>query len=63
MSPQERIAAIAEAIAGLDPDDGKLFTKAGPPRVKVLEKLLGYDITEAERDAAWALILERKAAA
>ena len=63
MSPQERIAAIAEAIAGLDPEDKKLFTKAGPPRVNVLEKRLGYDITEDERDAAWELFLEKKAAA
>ena len=32
------------------------FTKSGKPRVRAIEKLLGYDITAAQRNAAWARI-------
>jgi hypothetical protein len=40
----------------LDEGDEKNFTSMGDPKVKPIERVLGYDITAAERDAAWALI-------
>ena len=50
-------AAIAGAIKGLDK---KTFGADGKPDVKALEAALGYDITAAERDAAWASIQPAK---
>lgn len=59
----DRKALIVAAIGGLDPADKALWTKGGKPSVKALEKVLGLDITEAERDAAHeAVEAERKAA-
>ena len=51
----ERINAIAHMI-GTIVDSGKSsdMTSDGGPKVRVLEKALGYSITEAERDIAWA---------
>ncbi len=46
--------AITDAINTLvglaDPAD---FGKDGTPKVRAVEKILGYDISAAERDAAW----------
>jgi len=56
------ILAVAEVIASpaaLDPETD--FTADGPPRVDALERELGYGITEADRDAAWALHNEKSA--
>ena len=50
-----RLAAIHAAIARVDVNDQNAWTKNGGPKVSTLEKLLGYQITEAERDAAWHL--------
>ena len=46
-------AAILAAATGLKSDSDD-FTATGLPQVKALETLLGYNITAAERDAAWA---------
>jgi hypothetical protein len=50
----EEIAAAIQTL--LDEGDEKNFTSMGDPKVKPIERVLGYDITAAERDAAWALI-------
>ena len=46
--------AIEHAIGILEvKGDRAAYTKAGKPRVKALETILGEDISAAERDAAW----------
>lgn len=50
-----RLSEIHAAISRVDLDDKNAWTKNGGPKVSTLEKLLGYQITEAERDAAWHL--------
>lgn len=50
--PEERLAAIRDAIAQLDPENPEHFTKDGKPQVAAIEAILGYNITAAERDAA-----------
>ena len=53
----DRIEEIANAIQTLlDEGDEKNFTSMGDPKVKPIEKVLGYDITAAERDAAWTAL-------
>jgi len=48
---------IINAINSLDETDTSLWgTKTGKPNVKAIEKVLGYDITAADRDAACAAI-------
>lgn len=54
----DRHAQILAAIRDLleaDPDraDETVWTKAGKPEVRAIEELLGFDISAAERDAAW----------
>lgn len=55
----ERETAIVAAIVTLthraQPTD---WTQEGLPRVAAIEKLTGFDITEAERDAAYATVNE-----
>ena len=54
---EARQAAIVAAARGLDPEDSSLWTGRGKsrhPRVDALEAVLKYDISAAERDAAWA---------
>lgn len=51
-SKGELYAAIRDAADQLDVDDEDNFTATGKPQVAALEKILGYDITAAERDAA-----------
>lgn len=46
-------AALAGVIKTLDLKDPEPWTGTGAPSVAVLEKILGYDVTAAERDAAW----------
>ena len=50
----EEIAAAIQTL--LDEGDERNFTSMGDPKVKPIERVLGYDITAAERDAAWTLI-------
>ena len=47
--------AIKTAIGELDPDAPEQWTADDKPRVKDIEDLLGFDITETERDEAWEL--------
>lgn len=43
---------IVHAIGVLD-GNAEAFTKSGKPRVKAIERLLGTDISAAQRDAGW----------
>ena len=50
------LPTIIQAIGALDATDATLFTQDGKPKVVAVEAILGYDISEADRDAAWAII-------
>lgn len=50
-----RVREIHAAISQVPLNDAGSWTKTKGPKVSALEKLLGYTITEAERDAAWAI--------
>lgn len=50
----DKATAIKQAIELLDPKNPEHFTGSGVPQVKAIEQLLGYDISAADRDAAWA---------
>jgi len=52
-------AEIRAAADQLDIENEENFTASGKPQVTALEKILGYDITAAERDAAMAEVLRR----
>lgn len=53
----DRVEEITNAIQTLlDEGDEKNFTSMGDPKVKPIERILGYDITAEERDQAWALL-------
>ncbi len=47
----DRVAALVAAIPELDPDED--FTRSGAPAVKALERVVGWDVTMADRTAAW----------
>ena len=49
------LAAVSAVVEEGIPDN---FGKDGTPKVKAVEKVLGYDISAAERDAAWEVIHE-----
>jgi hypothetical protein len=51
--PQERQERIIEAIKGLDRGNDDLFTQQGAPKVEVIEKALGFNISSEERNEAW----------
>ena len=55
-TPEQKIVWAIAAMIKEDPKqkDKKLWTKSGIPRVEAIEKLLETDITEAQRDEAWA---------
>lgn len=57
--------ALSEAIAAAIPDldESEDFTVSGVPSVPALTRALGYDISGAERDAAWMAYQEQKAPA
>ena len=44
---------IVDAIGKLEDGNAEHWTKGGKPEVRALEAVLNYDITAAERDAAW----------
>ena len=46
-------AAIVAKIGEFDPGSAEAFNRDGKPAVVQLERALGFDINEAERDAAW----------
>jgi len=59
VSEEDRAMEIAAAIEQLmNKGDDKAFSKNGEPRVRSIEKILGYDITSKQRDTAWAVIGE-----
>jgi len=60
VSDEDRIMEIVTAIEQLiETGDTKAFSKnTGEPKVRSLEKVLGYDITPEQRDVAWAEISE-----
>jgi len=47
---------IEAAIRQLDPDNPMHWTQAGKPQVYALEEILGYQISAAQRDAAWEVV-------
>lgn len=49
-----RIAAIAEAIGGLDTADASLWMKSGAPKTDAITAITGWPVAGKERDAAWA---------
>jgi hypothetical protein len=51
--PVERIEAIKAAIAGLDKDDKRAWTKDGRPNLDALSEAAGFRVTAAERDQAF----------
>lgn len=50
--PDERLAAIRDAISQLDPENPELYGKSGKPHVEAIEAILGWNISAAERDEA-----------
>ena len=59
VSSEDQAMEIITAIEQLvEQGDTKAFSKNGDPRVRNLEKILGYDITSEQRDVAWAEISE-----
>lgn len=46
--------SLASAIARLDPENPDHFTSSNKPQVDALTQLLGWPVTAAERDEAWA---------
>lgn len=57
---EDKTTAIKQAIQLLDPKSEDHFTGSGVPQVKAIERLLGYDISAADRDAAWSELNEGK---
>lgn len=57
---EDKATAIKQAIQLLDSKNGDHFTGSGVPQVKAIEQLLGYDISAADRDAAWGELNEGK---
>jgi len=59
VSDEDRTMEIVSAIEQLvEQGDIQAFSKTGDPKVRSLEKILGYDITSEQRDVAWAEISE-----
>ncbi len=53
------VEAIMEAINALSPTSETFWNKDGRPAVAAIERVLGYDISVADRDAAWDVYQER----
>ncbi len=56
LSAEERLAAIKEAITGLDADIAANWTESGAPVITAIKAVVGFTVTAAERDAVWAEI-------
>lgn len=56
LSKEERLAAIVNAIAQLDKEDGALWKSDGAPNAAAIGALTGFAVSAAERDEAWAQI-------
>lgn len=52
--PSARESAIVSAIGQLDPAIAANWTAGGSPATAALAGVLGWAVTAAERDAAWA---------
>lgn len=52
---EEQIAAAIQAMLSEDPDKTRdeWWTRSGKPEVRAIEQRLGFDLSAAERDAAW----------
>ena len=50
----ERADAIVEACLELDENNKELFTGSGAPTTKALSEEVGFEVSAAERDVAWA---------
>ena len=48
----EKLVKIKAAIASLDKDNAKLFTKGGVPTTQAIEAVTGWAVSADERDAA-----------
>lgn len=58
--PEQRLAAIVEAVGELDPKNEDLWLRDGKPDAAALSSALGWTVKAAERDAAWQAINESK---
>ena len=58
-----REGKIARAVEKLNPRNLSLYTSTGLPRVDALEKILGFDISMAERTAAHEAVEAKRAKA
>lgn len=54
LSAEERLAAIKDAITGLDADVATNWLKSGAPSAPAITAVVGFDVTAAERDQVWA---------
>lgn len=55
---EDRHLAIVSAARDLPRDIASNFTNKGAPKTEVLSTVLGYEITAAERDAAWSVVMQ-----
>jgi hypothetical protein len=54
--PKERLAAITGAIGQIDPNNQDLWLKDGKPSSEAIVAVLGWTISAAERNVAWAAL-------
>jgi len=54
--PAERQAAIVAAIEKLNVDNPDVWLRDGRPNASSLTEIVGWTVSAAERDAAWAAI-------
>ncbi|HDZ10031.1 hypothetical protein [Pseudohongiella sp.] len=59
LAERARAGDIVDAIASLDLADDEIMTKNKGPKVAAIEAVLGFQITEADRDQAWQLFNQR----
>lgn len=60
LTNEQKMEAIRDAVANLDPDDESNWTKDGKPDARALTKLLKFQVTSAERDKALGAPSEEK---
>lgn len=59
-----KIARIVDLMENLDPNNKRYWDeKTGIPSPDALSKLHGSEVTEAERDEAWAIVLVKRSEA
>jgi len=52
-APTDKLQQIVDAIGLLDESNKNHFTGQGIPRVEALTEILGFEVTAADRNAAW----------